>query len=426
MRLLLISGAYPPTRAGEAEHARLVAERLAARGVEVRVITSECGDASSRDGTPVCARMRQWSWRELPRLLWLIWRCQPDVLLLMYIGWIYDDHPMITFLPSLAKLVRPGTRCVTQFENAIGSEPERMSPSVRAVRKGLAILLGSQRIDYNFGTLLRDSDAIVVLSDHHRRSLVRILDVNDKVTLIPPPPLVPVATASAQKRTESRRRLGLGERDFVVAYFGYVYPRKGLETLGAALQRVIQRRAGVKLVVIGGPLEGAEKYYAEMQQLYRDLGISEAVFWTGFVEDPEELSLHLAAADICAHPIDIGVQLNNSSFAAAVASGLPVVATRGAQLEAPFIDGRNVLLVPPKEPAALADAIEGVIADPALRQQLAKGALALATEWFSWDTATDRLLAVIASSAAAAPTARLEGGSGTMTRASASTDGPST
>ena len=395
MRLLLISGAYPPTRAGEAEHAKLIAERLAARGLEVRVITSERRDGSSRDDTLVCARMRQWSWRELPRLLWLIWRYRPDVLLLMYIGWIYDDHPMITFLPSLAKLVRPGTRCVTQFENAIASQPDLMAPSVRAVRKGLAMLLGSQRIDRNYGTLLRDSDAIVVLSDHHRRSLVRILDVNNKVTLIPPPPLVPFAIASAPRRTESRRRLNLGERDFVVAYFGYVYPRKGLETLGAALQRVIQRRAGVKLVVIGGPLEGAEQYYAQIQQHYRDLGVSKAVVWTGYVED----ALHLAAADIYAHPIDIGVQLNNSSFAAAAASGVPVVATRGAQLEAPFIDGRNVLLVPPKEPAALADAIEALIDDPALRQQLATGALALATEWFSRDTATDRLLAVIANGA---------------------------
>jgi glycosyltransferase involved in cell wall biosynthesis len=424
MRLLLISGAYPPTRAGEAEHARLIAEHLVARGVEVQVITSERGDASSPDAM-VCARVQQWSWRGLPRLLWLIWRNRPDVLLLMYIDWIYDEHPMITFLPSLAKLVRPGTRCVTQFENIHAPEPSLMSPSVRAVRKGLAMLLGSQRIDYNFGTLLRDSDAIVVLSDHHRRSLVTVLDVNDRVTLIPPPPLVPVATASAQRRVESRRRLGLGERDFVVAYFGYVYPRKGLETLGAALQRVVQRRPGVKLVVIGGPLEGAEKYYAEMQQLYRDLGISEVVVWTGFVEDPEELSLHLAAGDICALPIDIGVQLNNSSFAAAAASGLPVLTTRPAQLEAPFIDGRNLLLVPPKEPAALADAIVAVIDDPALRERLAKGALALAKEWFSWETATDRLLTVIASSTAAAASARLGGGSDTITQTPGSTDVPS-
>jgi glycosyltransferase involved in cell wall biosynthesis len=140
-----------------------------------------------------------------------------------------------------------------------------------------------------------------------------------------------------------------------------------------------------------------------MQQLYRDLGISEAVVWTGFVEDPEELSLHLAAADVCAQPIEIGVQINNSSLAAAAASGLPVLATRGAQLEAAFIDGKNVLLVPPREPVALADAIEAVIDDPSLRQQLAKGALALAAEWFSWDTATDRLLAAIAQTAGAAP-----------------------
>jgi glycosyltransferase involved in cell wall biosynthesis len=69
-------------------------------------------------------------------------------------------------------------------------------------------------------------------------------------------------------------------------------------------------------------------------------------------------------------------------------------------LESPFVHGRNVLLCPPKDPAALADAITAVVDDPALRRRLTEGALALANEWFSWEGAIDRLAsAMVAPSA---------------------------
>jgi glycosyltransferase involved in cell wall biosynthesis len=402
MRLLLVSGVYPPTRAGEADHAQMIAGHLAARGVEVRVLTTRLGATAEEDGSSVWPAMRGWSWRELPRLTWLFWRFRPTVLLLMYIGWIYDDHPMITFLPTVAKLVRPGTWCVTQFENAIGSVPGTSFPA-RAVRKALTILIGTKRVDDSFGTLLHDSDSIIVLSEHHRRQLTEGTALNDKVVLIPPPPLIPLMKVPTTTRVEGRRRLGLSERDFAIAYFGYVYPRKGLETLGKAFRRVIEARPGIKLVIIGGPLAGAEAYYDGIQKLYRELGISDAVIWTGFIADTRDLAIYLSAADVCAHPIDIGVQLNNSSFAAAAALGLPIVATRGPQLEAPFLHGKNALFCPPMDPAALADAIQAVVTDPALRRRLGEGALALATEWFSWDAAIDRLMTAMMPRVSAPP-----------------------
>src|SRR6476661_5355313 len=111
MRLLLVSGAYPPTRAGEADHAHMIAEHLAARGVDVCVLTTRGKGASGKDSLTVSRKMRRWSWRELPCLVWMLWRYQPDVVLLMYIGWIYNGHPMITFLPTVAKFVRRRTRC---------------------------------------------------------------------------------------------------------------------------------------------------------------------------------------------------------------------------------------------------------------------------------------------------------------------------
>ena len=114
----------------------MIAEGLAARGVDVRVLTTHVDAVSEQNGGAVRRVMRRWSWRELPYLAWLLWRDPPDVLLLMYIGWIDDDHPIITFVPTVAKLVRPGTRCITQFENAIGLTPGTSFPA-RAARKAL-------------------------------------------------------------------------------------------------------------------------------------------------------------------------------------------------------------------------------------------------------------------------------------------------
>jgi glycosyltransferase involved in cell wall biosynthesis len=88
----------------------------------------------------------------------------------------------------------------------------------------------------------------------------------------------------------------------------------------------------------------------------------------------------------------MGVFLNNSSFAASAAHGLPIVTTRGEVVEPPFIDRHNVLLCPPNDASSLASALRLVIDDQALRHRLQMGSLKLAEEWFSWQRATDRTL----------------------------------
>ena len=105
--------------------------------------------------------------------------------------------------------------------------------------------------------------------------------------------------------------------------------------------------------------------------------------------------LYLSAADICVLPFNVGVRLNNSSFTAAAAHSLPIVTTRGEMLEAPFIDGENVRLCPPKNPAAMTEAINELINSPALRSRLRFGVQRLMEQCLAADriiTSTLRLL----------------------------------
>jgi len=87
--------------------------------------------------------------------------------------------------------------------------------------------------------------------------------------------------------------------------------------------------------------------------------------------------------------------MNNSTFAAAAAHGLPIISTRGKTLERFFLHEKNVFLCAPRDPEALAAAIQTVMDRPELRTRLASGALKLADEWFSWDTAAERTLAAL-------------------------------
>jgi len=68
----------------------------------------------------------------------------------------------------------------------------------------------------------------------------------------------------------------------------------------------------------------------------------------------------------------------------AMPAGLPIVATRVGSLPEILIDKKNSLLVSPKDPSALAEAIKQLLQDQALRQKLITGAQQTVLEKISW------------------------------------------
>src|SRR5262245_51305463 len=171
MKLLVISAAFPPMRVGEADHALQLCWRIAERGFDVHILTTKGSTQTGAAPFTVHPIMSDWSWSDLPRLVRFLSRCSPDVIVLIYIGLVYNEHPMITFAPTISKLVLPSARFITQFENIYGSDPGSTSIGARMIRKFLALWLGYKRADYCLGTLLHDSDRIITLSNQHLAEL---------------------------------------------------------------------------------------------------------------------------------------------------------------------------------------------------------------------------------------------------------------
>src|SRR6266403_5366923 len=385
LRLLIICSAFPPVRAPESGHALFLCEHLARAGVEVHLLTSKGNTFKGPlpSGVRVHAVIDNWSWKQLIKLLYFIRSNRFDTILLIYIDWIYQCHPMITFLPTFARRLCRTRSVVTQLENENGLSGMQSNELVaaRLMRGLIARFVGRKDVHPIYGTLLRDSSHIIALSARHLDVFGRAYSgVRAKAEIIPAPSFVRISNEDAgSARRRGREVLRLQEHELAIVYYGFLYPLKGVETLITAFS---QLPGNTRLLIVGGTED--EVYARSLRELSTKAGRADHILWIGHCDD-EKSSLYLYTADICVLPFNMGVRLNNSSFAAAAAHGLPIVTTRGEMLEEAFIDGENVRLCPPKDPAALSEAINELIKCPDLRSRLRSGVQRLMKQCFAAD-----------------------------------------
>ena len=157
-----------------------------------------------------------------------------------------------------------------------------------------------------------------------------------------------------------REELGLAAGTPLVGTAAMLRPQKALEVLLDAVARL----EGVHLAVAG---DGSRR--AALEAHAAAAGIADRVHFLGLRDD---IDAFLAAVDVAAMSSDFeGTPL----FAfECMAAGTPLVATAVGGLPDMLADGRSALLVPPRDPAALAGALGRALGDPALRAALATAA----------------------------------------------------
>jgi glycosyltransferase involved in cell wall biosynthesis len=149
----------------------------------------------------------------------------------------------------------------------------------------------------------------------------------------------------------------------------------------------LRHARGVHLDVVGQP--DSEGLFDALRQQAVDLGISEYVTFHGFVADPTGL---LVQADcFVLSSSEEGFSLATIE---AMLAGVPVVATRSGGPEEILRDGITGLLVPTRNAAALAGAMQRVLDDTALAARLAQAAAVEAADRYSVTTMVGSYLRV--------------------------------
>ncbi|MFY9989140.1 MAG: glycosyltransferase [Chthoniobacterales bacterium] len=153
-----------------------------------------------------------------------------------------------------------------------------------------------------------------------------------------------------------------------VGMFGRITRWKGQDVLIRALAQL----PDVKVVFVGAALFTDEdrKYQQELVVLAQELGVSNRVQFAGFQRN---VLPYLKAVDLVVH-CSISPEPFGRVIVEALLAGKPVIATRGGAPAEIIEDGVTGVLVKPNEPAELATAIQGLLADPLRASQMgAKG-----------------------------------------------------
>lgn len=361
LRIALVTRAVSWHGAGGGEvFVRLLAEALARAGHDVTVL------AVDARGTPAEApfRLRPLASLAVGEVRAALKEVGPDVV---------DAHNMESAVPAIlaarslripvvatvnsawpaclfADMYRPGHGvCVTCSVGGVRDCFERRPPI--QIGRRVPAVIGYAEVQRRL-FMLRRADALVAHSDAAKDLLVRN-GVPEALVHVVPNFDEPSLHAEHETQGES------------IVSVGALIHTKGVDTLLEAFALLAPRRPAARLQYAGNGYlrEALEKRAA-------DLGLAERVDFLGYVPHEKVADLYRHAA------VAAFVPKTEEAFGRAIfeawGAGTPLVATRISAPGEIVRHDETGLLVPPEDPRALADALERILADPALGRRLAE------------------------------------------------------
>ena len=214
-------------------------------------------------------------------------------------------------------------------------------------------------------------DAFVAFSNYSKSLLLNKLIINkNKIYVIPFGNFFYFNKNRFTKET-AREKLGIPQEKKVVLFFGYVRRYKGLDYLVKAFEHLDTKNL---LLVIAGPpyQKGMDKYLNKLQNVYYIRLFSHHI-------SRDEIEPYLKLSDIVVYPyVEI---FTTSALQLAFAFKKPVIATNVGCF--PEDVGDTGIIVPPKNPSAIADAILDLI--NAKYENLGEKGYERAKTKFSWE-----------------------------------------
>lgn len=283
------------------------------------------------------------------------------------------DAPLIQMFHTLALMKNRVAR----------SEEEKASPVREAAER----------------RLLDSADCVVAATQAELAQFQWLYKV-DTSNVVVIPPGVDVARFYPIPSEEAKEFIGMPTDERMLLYVGRIEPLKGIDTLiqaGALLKRRgVLGEACQCLAVIGGdPSDPPEKLTQEMDHLMAladGLGLKDFVTFLGR-QDQDDLPYYYSAADA------VVVPSHYESFGLvaleAMACGRTVVASETGGLAFLVHDGENGFHVPAGDPEALADKLELLLKDAALRKRVGRAANSYA-QAYAWPLVTEKIVKLYA------------------------------
>ncbi len=360
MRIMFITGKYPPEECGIGDYTQRLAESLTRFKYQAVILTSALQrrqnaiNERQSSGIEIIRAIPQWDFKNYSVILKEILENKIDVINIQFHISFFNCHPMITLLPFFLKL-----RGHTNRIKVVVTLHELAGPVTR-------LLPGLLRRIWLL-PLVFWADAVITTNERDFFLLRKIIFLKKRVHYIP---LVSNIEVSQDIDREAvRRKLRVNDDEILVLRFGFIHNIYGslILELIQAIKKLCNKGHKVRLILVGGV---GLKDRATVLSFAASLGIAERVILTGYCSG-QEVSQYLGSADI-------GVQLDSdgvfrsTALLATMSHGLPSIGLNKRYVPAVFVNRENILLLSKSDPEHIAQGIEELILNEALRERLSR------------------------------------------------------
>jgi len=175
-----------------------------------------------------------------------------------------------------------------------------------------------------------------------------------------------------------KKEFNINSFDKIVGCMGNINPAKGYEYFIESSNYVKEKSSAVKFIIIGAESDTQKHYYLKLQTLVSSLGVEQDIIFTGKRYDILQV---LSLFDVFVLPsVAEGTPL---VILEAMAMEKPVVATDVGAVSEQMVDGVTGIIVPPKNPKAMAEAVIYLLEHPEERIKMGEKGRGRVKEMFS-------------------------------------------
>ncbi len=304
------------------------------------------------------------------RLSLHILRHKPDLVQFTRIEFPFESF----FIEFLQKMGLPLTQICHEFEAREGQN--RLA----------TLLFGKNESVYN------SFSAIFFHANENRQRFFQLYpSVNPQNTHV-----IPLGNADwlfhlkpARTAQEIRTQYGLLDHP-VIVFFGLLSPSKGLDDLVESFALVHQKEPNAQLFIAGYPTKHIDMDSLRAQ--IERLGLKAHTHFDSRYIPSDEVPALMNLASVVVFPYKTSTQ--SASLQTAYTFGKPVVATAVGGLPESVDDGKCGYLVPPRNPAAMAERILFLLQNPPTAERLGAYARRLAETRFGWQSIAAQILRI--------------------------------
>lgn len=180
------------------------------------------------------------------------------------------------------------------------------------------------------------------------------------------------------------RELSFSSDDYLVGIVAYLADHKGHKYLIEATKILKEYSPKIKVIIVGeGPLR------MELNKQTKESGVENMVFFLGFRKDIPHILFSLDLFVLSSHLEGLG-----TSILDAMACRLPVIATRVGGIPEIVTHRKTGLIVPPRDPSALAKAVLKLYNDRDLASRLGQKGYEVVHQKFSAESKADKVISL--------------------------------